>query len=92
MCVLFIYVRFLALSRRHKQFLALLGDRSLIPIFLLIDVPANRTKVTYRASLGKPIVPIENPFWEVTMKYVCIVVERPSLVNLYRISMQEDSY
>ena len=29
---------------------------------------------------------------EVTIKYVCIVVERRSLVNLYRISMQEDSY
>ena len=39
MCAcLFIYIRFLALNRRHKPFLALLGYRSLIPIFLLIDV------------------------------------------------------
>ena len=35
---------------------------------------------------------LKNPFGEVTIKYVCIVVERHSLVNLYPISMQEDSY
>ena len=59
MCVCFVYIYpLLALIRRHKPFLALLGDHSLIPIFLLIEVPANRTKVTYRASLGKPIVPL----------------------------------
>ena len=64
-----------------KPFLALLGDRFSYSYFpfnrLEIDVLANRTKATYRASLGKPIVPIENqenPFEEVTIKYVCIVV------------------
>ena len=35
---------------------------------------------------------LKSPFGEVTIKYVCIVVERRSLVNLYRISTQEDSY
>ena len=92
-CVLFIYIRFLALNRRHKPFLGLLGDRSLIPISFLIDVLVNRTKGTYwpgqvQASL---LCRLKSPFGEVTIKYVCIVVERRSLVNLYRISMQEDS-
>ena len=35
---------------------------------------------------------LKSPFGEVTIKYVCIVVERHSLVNLQRISTQEDSY
>ena len=42
---------FLALDRRHKPFLALLDDRYSYSYFL------NRgSKVTYRASLGKPTV------------------------------------
>ena len=44
------------------------------------------------SQLGlKPIVPIENPLWggNNKVRMDCIVVERPSLVNLYRISMQE---
>ena len=80
MCVLFIYIRFLALNRRHKPFLALLGDRSLIPNFFLMDVPANRTKVTYRASLGKPIVPIEKPLWGGNNK-ACMYCSRETLIS-----------
>ena len=50
----------------------LLGDRFLIPSNRRSE---NRAQVTYRASLGKPIISIE--------------VERRSLENLYQISMQE---
>ena len=56
----------------RNPFLALLGDRSYFPF---IRRSENRAQVTYRASLGKPIVSVE--------------VERRSLENLYRISMQE---
>ena len=56
----------------RKPFLALLGDRSYFPFNRRSE---NRAQVTYRASLGKPIVPI--------------VVEWRLLVNLYRINMQE---
>ena len=62
-----LYIRVLALNRYSKPFLALLGDRFSYSYFpfnkLEIEVLANRTKVTYRASLGKPIVPIEKPLW-----------------------------
>ena len=51
--------------RHSKPFLALVGDRFSYSYFpfnrLEIDVSANRTKATYRANLGKPIVPIEKP-------------------------------
>ena len=56
----------------RKPFLALLGDRSYFPFNRRSE---NQAQVTYRASLGKPIVPI-------------VIVWR-LLVNLYRISMQE---
>jgi len=63
----------LALNRRHKPFLALLDDRSPYSHFL------NRgSKVTYRGSLGKPVVPF--------------VVERRSLVNLCLISLQGGTF
>ena len=53
MCVLFIYISdFLALNRRHRLFLALLGDRS---YFQVIDVLVNRAQVTVTY---KPIVPL----------------------------------
>ena len=39
----------------RKPFLALLGDRS---YFLFNRRSENQAQVTYRASLGKPIVPI----------------------------------
>ena len=51
---------------------------SLLPIFLLIDGPKTGLRLLNAKAGGKPIVPI--------------VVERRSLVNLYRISMQKDSY
>ena len=51
----------------------MLGDRFSHSYFF--QRRSNRAKVTYRSSLGKPIVPI--------------VVERRSLINLYQISMQE---
>ena len=40
----------------RKPFLALVGDRSYFPFNRRSE---NRAQVTYRASLGKPIVPIE---------------------------------
>ena len=64
-----LYIRVLALN---KPFLALLVDRS---YFLFIRRSENQAQVTYRVSLGKPIV--------------SIVIEWVLLVNLYRISMQE---
>ena len=60
-----------------SRFLALLGDRFSYSCFSFNRRSENRAQVTYRASLGKPIVPIE--------------VEWRSLVNLSRISMQEDT-
>ena len=54
----------------------MLGDRFSYSYFPFNRQSENRAQVTYRASEGKPIVSIE--------------VERRSLVNLYRISMQED--
>ena len=63
-----------------KPFLALLGDHTLIPIFLLIDVLDNRTKVTYWASLGKPIVPNEKPLWGGNNK-VCMYCSRETLIS-----------
>ena len=48
---------FLALNRRHKPFLALLGDCSSYSYFL------NRgSKPTYQASLGKPTVVARRSF------------------------------
>ena len=48
---------FLALNRRHKPFLALLGDCSSYSYFL------NRgSKLTYQASLGKPTVVARRSF------------------------------
>ena len=61
--------------RYRKPFLALPGDRFSYSYFSFNRRFENPTQVTYRASPGKPIVSIE--------------VERSSLVNLYRISMQE---
>ena len=56
----------------------MLGDRfSYSTYFPFNRRSENRAQVTQRASRGKRIVPI--------------VVERRSLVNLYRISMQEDT-
>ena len=52
----------------RKPFLALLGDRFSYSYFSFNRRSENRAQVTYRASLGKPIVPI--------------VVEWRSLVNL----------
>ena len=49
--------------------------RLLLFLFSFNGRSENRAQVTYRASLGEPIVPI--------------VVEWRLLVNLYRISMQE---
>ena len=54
----------------------MLGDRFSYSYFLFNRQSENRAQVTYRASEGKAIVSIE--------------VERRSLVNQYRISMQED--
>ena len=48
---------FLALNRRHKPFLALLGDRSSYSYFLNTRFE-NRAPVTYPVGLGKPILPI----------------------------------
>ena len=45
-----------------------------------MDVPANRTKVTYRVSLGKPIVPIEKPLWGGNNK-VCVYCSRETLIS-----------
>ena len=55
----------------RKPFLALLGDRFSYSYFSFNRRSENQAQVTYRASLGKPIVPI--------------VVEWRSLVNLSRI-------
>ena len=49
-----------------------------LPIFLLIDGLKTGLRLLNGKAGGKPIVPI--------------VLERRSLVNLYRISMQKDSY
>ena len=54
----------------------LLGDRFSYSYISFIRRSENRAQVTYRASLGKSIASIE--------------VEKRSLVNLYRISMQEN--
>ena len=56
--------------------LGVLGDRFSYSYFLFNRQSENRAQVTYRASLGKPVVSIE--------------VKSRSLVNLYGISMQED--
>ena len=55
----------------------MLGDRFSYSYFPFNRRSENRAQVTYRASLGKPIV--------------SIVVEWRSLVNLIQISMQEDT-
>ena len=56
-CVVLFIFDFLALNRRHKPFLALLGDCSSYSYFL------NRgSKLTYQASLGKPTVVARRSF------------------------------
>ena len=68
----FVYISdFLALNRRHKPFLALLGGRS--SYSYISNRRSGKPDKSYWASQGKPILPI--------------VVERRSLVNLCRISM-----
>ena len=72
----FVYI-YPSFSAKQDKVIRFSRCKVIAPIFLLIDVPVNWVQVTSRASRGKPIVSIE--------------VKRRSLVNLYRISMQEDT-
>ena len=85
--VLFIY----PIRRRHKPFLASLGYRSSHSYFFKIGVPANLTKVTYRAGLGKSYWFYCSVDTLITYGERHLLVWRKTLTR-HIISMEENSY